>query len=94
MASFDGTKNYLTLQQRTDLHTQKKKPLKLTRLNVCITTLCQMCCFFLDTHPNVIAATLHKVNTTASCKGKGKGHPRTGHEGPEWGSRGIALLFL
>jgi len=26
-------------------------------------------------------------------KGKGKGHPRTGHEGPKR-SRGIALLFL
>jgi len=26
-------------------------------------------------------------------KGKGKFHPRTGHEGPG-GSRGIALLFL
>jgi len=27
------------------------------------------------------------------CKGKGKVHPRTGHEGSE-GSRDIALLFL
>jgi len=26
-------------------------------------------------------------------QGKGKGHPRTGHVGPE-GSRGIALNFL
>jgi hypothetical protein len=25
---------------------------------------------------------------------KGKVHPRTGHEGPQRGSRGIALLFL
>jgi hypothetical protein len=35
-----------------------------------------------------------KVNTTASCKGKGKAHPITSHKGPQWGSRGIALLFL
>ena len=27
-------------------------------------------------------------------KGKGKGRPRTDHEGPEGGSRCIALLFL
>jgi hypothetical protein len=26
--------------------------------------------------------------------GKGKGHPITGHEGPRWRSRGIALLIL
>jgi hypothetical protein len=34
---------------------------------------------------------LHKGKGTGKCKGKG--HPRTGHEGPE-GSRGTALLFL
>jgi len=32
-------------------------------------------------------------NMTCKGKGRGKGHPRTGHEGPK-GSRGIALLFL
>ena len=37
-------------------------PLKFTTLNVCITTLCHMCSFSLDTHPNVIVATMHKVN--------------------------------
>ena len=31
--------------------------------------------------------------TLLASKGKGKVHPRTGHEGPEW-SRCIALLFL
>jgi hypothetical protein len=29
-----------------------------------------------------------------ACKGKGKSHPITGHQGPSRGSRGIALLIL
>jgi hypothetical protein len=33
------------------------------------------------------------LRTERSCKGKGKVHPRTGHEGPK-GGRGMALLFL
>jgi hypothetical protein len=34
-----------------------------------------------------------KVSIYVCGKGKGKFHPITGHEGPEW-SRGIALLVL
>jgi len=30
----------------------------------------------------------------SKCKGKGNVHPITGHEGPEGGGRGIALLSL
>jgi hypothetical protein len=37
---------------------------------------------------------LQFVSAYQEVKGKGKGHPRTGHEGPEGGSVVIALFFL
>jgi hypothetical protein len=72
MASFDGTKNYMTLQQRADLNRKKQKPLKFTTLDVCITTLFQMCCSSLDTHPKSLLQQCPKLTQLHHVKVKVK----------------------
>jgi hypothetical protein len=47
----------------------------------------------LPRNDKILKNTMRKLSGLETYVKKSKGHPRTGHEGPE-GSRGIALLFL